>query len=413
MSSTEGNALAIEETKEELGGIERRVARPRTEPELRALFARLGKAQQHGILIGRGSSMDWCAPTLWCDPPSTDETLWISMESLIAPGSTGIVEYVPGDGTLTAQGGAPIETLRAAVLEGGHRITPAGPSRGATLGGMLASGASSLDRCAFGPTRHHVLGMRIQDATDRGPTKTGGRLVKNATGFDLHRLHVGGRGTLGAILEASLRLVPVPEAEVLVVSRPYSSAAEATAAALQIRSKRGIQPRALFVVHGKLHVVLAGRERQMETEHKRLLADLDVESEVRGLEVEPLALEAARRRSVITIGTAPSQVEDIARQLESNGIGPLYVEPDAALVELDQEALGHAPGEFLQGLDPRLVHVTLHRPIPKLRALQNAIQEVATPAPALRQWTERLRSSFDPQGVLSSPDFPLPTDTSR
>ena len=46
--------------------------------------------------------------------------------------------------------------------------------------------------------------------------RSGGRLVKNVTGFDLHRLHVGARGTLGAILEVSLRLRPLPECEAVV-----------------------------------------------------------------------------------------------------------------------------------------------------------------------------------------------------
>lgn len=408
-------ALGVEEARIELGGRERRVAQPRSEEELRKLFTHLRDTGQRGTLLGRGSSMDWCAPTLWGGEAPAD-TLWISMESLVAPGGTGIVEYVPGDGTLTAQAGAHIETLRAAVLEGGHRITPAGPATGGTLGGLLASGASSVDRCGFGPTRHHVLGMRIQDATDRGPTKTGGRLVKNVTGFDLHRLHAGGRGTLGAILEASLRLVPVPEAEVLLVSKPYASAAEATAAALTVRAKHSIHPRALFVVNKAVYVWLAGRERQVDEEVALTTADLDAATTERGPQVEGIALEAARRKSSVTVATAPSKVRDVALHLEAVGIDALYIEPDAALVEFDGDALSRAGVEasaLLDGLDPRHSHVTLLRPAQGRDPLQVALQNRRPIPAAARQWTERLRSSFDPSGILESPDFPLPTATPR
>ncbi len=409
----------VEQATVELGGQSRRVAQPRSEDELRGLLTHLKEAKRRGegqpvAFLGRGSSMEWCCPSLW-NGAEPDRALWISMESLVESGGTGIIEYVPGDGTLTAQAGARMETLRAAVHEGGHRITPAGSahgqSEGGTLGGLLASGGSSIDRCRFGPTRHHVLGMRVQEATDRGPIKTGGRLVKNVTGFDLHRLHVGGRGTLGAILEASLRLVPVPEAEVLVISKPFASTAEATVAALEVRAQPGIQPRALFVARRVVHVLLAGRERQVEEELSRTTAGLDADSVERGPHVEGQALKAAHRRSVVTIATAPSKVKGVVQGLEAAGIGPLYVEPDAALVEFDEEALSSVNADQIAaahgGLDPRHAFVTLLRAAPPINGLRSALAERQSPPAAVRVWTERLRSNCDPDGILESADFPL------
>ena len=102
--------------------------------------------------------------------------------------------------------------LGDAVAAGGHRLTPDVPRpRAATLGGVVADGWSGGDRLRFGPTRHHVLGMRVL-SSDAQVTKTGGRLVKNVTGFELHRLYAGSGGSLCLILEATLRLFAAPAA---------------------------------------------------------------------------------------------------------------------------------------------------------------------------------------------------------
>ncbi|MFT7169083.1 MAG: FAD/FMN-containing dehydrogenase [Paracoccaceae bacterium] len=416
---------SVEITTTEIGGTGRQLAHPRSEAELTALFADLRRARDAGsrigaALLGRGSSVAWCSPTLWsANEGASDRTLWISTESLVPDGATGIVEYVPGDGTLTAQAGAHIETLRSAVKEGGHRITPAGPRAGSTLGGLLASGVSSLDRCTFGPTRHHVLGMRIQDASGRGPTRTGGRLVKNVTGFDLHRLHAGARGTLGAILEASLRLVPVPEAEVHVTSASFASAGDATAAALGLRANRTLQPRALFVVDRTVHLVLGGRARQVDVELTAALADLDVDTTSASENALESAFQAADRSgdqgAALVIATAPSHVESVVRQLDSVQLAPLHIEPDAARIEISLRSLHSSAqafhGEVLPRLDPERVHVSLRRLAPEFNELQVALL-ARHPAPrAIIEWTKRLQASFDPLGILRSPDFPLPAAT--
>jgi glycolate oxidase FAD binding subunit len=125
---------------------------------------------------------------------------------------TGVVAYEPGDGTITAHAGTTMSDLCTAVAAGGHRLTPDVPRPArATLGGVLADGWSGCDRLRFGPTRHHVLGMRVL-LSEGGATKTGGRLVKNVTGFELHRLYAGSGGSLCLILEASMRLFPAPAA---------------------------------------------------------------------------------------------------------------------------------------------------------------------------------------------------------
>ncbi|MCY2959591.1 MAG: FAD-binding oxidoreductase [Planctomycetota bacterium] len=123
---------------------------------------------------------------------------------------SGVVVYEPGDGVITALAGTPWAELEALVARNGHHLSPAIPApSNVTVGGVVAAGQSGMDRLRFGPLRDHVLGLRVVMA-DGTTAKTGGRLVKNVTGFDLQRLHTGAHGTLGLVAEVSLRLHAAP-----------------------------------------------------------------------------------------------------------------------------------------------------------------------------------------------------------
>ena len=194
------------ETAQELGtlrvqlpGIERSLplAAPETEAALVEIIRSAHGAGLKVLPVGTGSRL---GGAFGCEAD-----LLVSTRNL-----GGVVAYEPGDGTITALAGTRMSELAACVKEGGHRLTPDIPRpETATLGGVLADGLSGGDRLRFGPTRHHVLGMRVLMA-DGTITKTGGRLVKNVTGFELHRLYAGSAGSLCIILEASMRLFPAP-----------------------------------------------------------------------------------------------------------------------------------------------------------------------------------------------------------
>ena len=133
--------------------------------------------------------------------------------ALSTRGVAGIEAYEPGDGTVTVRAGTTVSELSKAVGAGGHRLTPDVPLPDeSTIGGVIAAGQSGFDRLRFGPLRNHVLGLRVL-LGDGTIARTGGRLVKNVTGYDLQRLYTGSRGSLCLILEASLRLFPLPEDE--------------------------------------------------------------------------------------------------------------------------------------------------------------------------------------------------------
>jgi len=159
------------------------------------------------VPIGRGSKLGWCST-----PGHVDFAL--STRNL-----QRIVSHVPDDGTITVEAGVGMDELSARCRAGGHFLTPDVPlAARRSIGGVVAAGESGADRLRFGPVRHHVLGTRTVLANGLA-TRSGGQLVKNVTGFDLHRLYCGSHGTLGVIVEVSLRLFPEPEHELRVTTR--------------------------------------------------------------------------------------------------------------------------------------------------------------------------------------------------
>ena len=130
----------------------------------------------------------------------------------------GVVAHNPGDLTLTVESGIPVEELQAVLAEHGQflPLDPPIPHR-ATIGGTLASGAAGPLKAQYGNLRDLVIGMKIVQA-DGTVAKSGGEVVKNVSGYDMARLHVGGLGTLGVIAEVSFKLTPLPRGETTLVA---------------------------------------------------------------------------------------------------------------------------------------------------------------------------------------------------
>jgi glycolate oxidase FAD binding subunit len=126
---------------------------------------------------------------------------------------TGILEHEPADMTSTVQAGISLADYQAAL--GKHRqffaLDPPQSDR-ATVGGIIAANASGPRRLRYGTARDQVLGLKVVQA-DGTVIKTGAKVVKNVTGYDLNKLFVGSLGTLGVIAEATVRLYPLPAAE--------------------------------------------------------------------------------------------------------------------------------------------------------------------------------------------------------
>ncbi|MBI4206835.1 MAG: glycolate oxidase subunit GlcE, partial [Betaproteobacteria bacterium] len=127
----------------------------------------------------------------------------------------GIVEYEPTELVITARAGTPLAEIEAAMRDQGQMLAFEPPHFGpaATLGGCIAAGLSGPRRAYTGAARDFVLGVRMLDGKGND-LRFGGRVMKNVAGYDVSRLMVGSLGTLGVILEVSLKALPLPVAEI-------------------------------------------------------------------------------------------------------------------------------------------------------------------------------------------------------
>jgi len=126
----------------------------------------------------------------------------------------GIIAYEPTELVITVRCGTPLAELEAALRVEGQQLAFEPPHFGpaATVGGMLAAGLSGPRRQAAGAVRDFVLGVRMLDG--RGDDLSfGGQVMKNVAGYDVARPMAGSLGTLGLILEVSLKVPPLPFAE--------------------------------------------------------------------------------------------------------------------------------------------------------------------------------------------------------
>lgn len=124
---------------------------------------------------------------------------------------SGVVEYQPFEFTITAKSGTRIDDIRR-ELESQGQFLPFDPlysAHGATLGGTVATGVSGPGRLLFGGIRDFVLGVQFVDGLGH-VVRGGGKVVKNAAGFDLPKMMVGSLGRLGIMTEITLKVFPRP-----------------------------------------------------------------------------------------------------------------------------------------------------------------------------------------------------------
>lgn len=132
-------------------------------------------------------------------------------------GYCGVVDYEPTELIMTARAGTPLAELEAVLEQHGQMLAFEPPHFGstATLGGCVAAGLSGPRRAAAGAARDFVLGVRMLDGKGRD-LSFGGRVMKNVAGYDVSRLMVGSLGTLGILLEISVKVLPRPAHEMTV-----------------------------------------------------------------------------------------------------------------------------------------------------------------------------------------------------
>lgn len=168
----------------------------------------------------------------------------------------GITKYEPGELILTARSGTSLKVIKSLLAEQGQMLAFEPPTFGdkATLGGTIACGLSGPRRPYTGSARDFVLGTKIINGKGE-ILQFGGEVMKNVAGYDVSRLMTGAYGTLGLLLEISLKVLPVPEQESTLIF-------ECTAAeAIQRINELSSQPVPLSGachINGRLYLRLSG-----------------------------------------------------------------------------------------------------------------------------------------------------------
>ncbi|PBC00463.1 glycolate oxidase subunit GlcE [Mesorhizobium sp. WSM3860] len=170
-------------------------------------------------------------------PLQTEHTLDLS-------NLTGVTLYEPAELVLSARAGTPLAEVEKLLAENGQQfafepmnyaaLLGGEPGKG-TLGGVLASNLSGPRRLKAGAARDHILG--ISAVSGRGEAfKSGGRVVKNVTGYDLSKLMAGSWGTLAVLTDITFKVLPAAETEVTLAIRGLLDDAAVAAMALALGS---------------------------------------------------------------------------------------------------------------------------------------------------------------------------------
>ncbi len=170
---------------------------PATREELGAALSTAAEAGTPVRFRGGGTKLVWTRPA----PPEAIE--------LSTTGLKAIVEHNAGDLTAVLEPGVLLADAQATFARAGQMLALDPPDGGATVGGVVAAADTGPLRARYGSPRDLVVGMRVA-LSDGTLAKSGGKVIKNVAGYDIAKLFTGSFGTLGAIVELSVRLHPLP-----------------------------------------------------------------------------------------------------------------------------------------------------------------------------------------------------------
>lgn len=342
---------------------------------------------------------------------------------------TGVRSYEAAELVLTAAAGTPLSEIEKLLAEQNQMLAFEPPDLGpllgtassGTIGGTIACNIAGPRRIKSGAGRDHFLGVAA--VSGRGEVfKAGGKVVKNVTGYDLCKLLAGSFGTLAAMEEVTIKVMPAPAKTRTVVlfglglgeaaavlagalNSPYDvSGAAYLPAALAARSKVDYVRRAgttvtVFRLEGTA-VSVAARSKALcakvsylaSLEELHTMNSNQLWREIR--DVAPLLPDPAK--AIWRVSVAPSAGKTIA----AAGGGEYLLDWGGGLVWLATDAAGDGGAEAIRAAVTQAGggHATLLRAAPALRA---AVPVFEPQAPALAALSARVKDGFDPKRVLN------------
>jgi len=361
-------------------------------------------------------------------------------------GLTGISLYEPEELVLTAAAGTPLADIKAALAENGQelafeppdlsRFFGLGDDAKPTIGGMIAANQSGPRRIRAGAARDHFLGLRL--VTGRGQAIfSGGRVIKNVTGYDLCKGLAGSWGTLGVFTEVTLKVLPAGETTrtMLIFGLDGETAATAMSAALgstaEISAAAHVLPAAAarskttLVKNSGTSVTairvegfpasVRARLSTLETllkSHGELSVIRDEAScalwiEIRDGSLLPPAPKPSKKSKtesdedtvIWRISTTPTAGHQVVEAVSPDIGADAVYDWGGGLIWLVQPVMGNGNAAAIRTvLESTGGHATLYRGPQSLRAAIDVFQPQPGPLAAL---TSRLKAAFDPHGVLN------------
>jgi glycolate oxidase FAD binding subunit len=265
----------------------------------------------------------WVRPTGGGSKPALSADGNLPLADLV-----GVTEYEPAEYTFTALAGTPVAAVERLLATNGQYLPfdPPLASAGATLGGTVASGLSGPGRFRYGGVRDFLLGVRFVDGAGRLLTG-GGKVVKNAAGFDLPKLMVGSLGRYGVLVELTFKVFPRPEEHAtLIVDLPDPHAA---LAAMQRLASSQLDLACLDLEPpGRLWLRLAGTAEALPRRLEQVQQFIGQPGEVRRGAAEGDTWEGAREfrwlpaeHDLIKLPLTPTQIPELERALQDFGAG--------------------------------------------------------------------------------------------
>ena len=355
------------------------IEKPASADEVARLLREAASARSAVLPVGGGRASDMGDPPAPCDVEIHTTRL------------DRVIEHSPGDMVVTVEGGITLEALQV-ELGRTAQFLPLDPfnSPGHTIGGLLAAGWTGPLRQRFGSPRDFLIGIRVA-LPDGRLASAGGRVVKNVSGYDMMKLHLGALGALGVIVAASFKVFPKPLHDVTLESL-HSSLDEAWAAALRALTLP-LPPAALelFSSGRVLARFLGSRDavERMVTELRWTEADPSVWSEHSRRAPESWARIAVPRHRVhATLLSLPEAAEWWA----SPGVGVVYwsIASDADTVRRTRNTAESSGGSL----------VLMAAPL----ELRREVGAWGTP-PATLELMQRLKTAFDPEKILNPGRF--------
>jgi len=346
---------------------------------------------------------------------------------------SGVTLYEPEELVLSAKAGTPVADIESLLAQNRQQLAfePMDCSRllahdtrggkGGTIGGTMAANLSGPRRLTAGAARDHILGVNV--VSGRGETfKSGGRVVKNVTGYDLSKLMAGSWGTLGVMTDVTVKVLPAAETETTLAIRGLTDEMGTAAMALAMGSSaevsgaahlpyavtervagslRGSDPATLLRVEGFGPSVTS----RVET-LKSLLKNAGPIDETSGLESKLLWRDIrdcapfadGTWQPVWRVSMTPLEAHRLVLALRMQAGCDAFYDWQGGLVWLRMEAEPEA--DALRALLRQFGggHATLMRASPAWRA---AVPAFEPEAPALAALSARVKAEFDPKGLFN------------